>query len=505
MKNVLKLFLFSITITGCGNVVCENNVCENNEKKYYESDWSSIRKHDIPDWLMDAKFGIYCHWGPQSVQEINPGISVVEAFDLWKGEKFNASEWADIFMDAGAQFAGQLAQHCTGCLNWDSDVSDWNSVNYGPKRDIIGELSREVKKRGMKFMASFHTITYGGIWGQISNNDRTYCEPIMEFDSICRTDKRWMQGWVDRIYEVTHKYDIDMIWFDTSWGFTVGGDLREYVKGGKYAPGNSERNSRIGGIADEFKEKIIADFYNHAIDENKEVEVVFKGNDMPMNIGMRDIEDGTLNDMQYDPWMADINMLMLPEKGWGNWFYNDNRPLKDANMIVDLLVDVTSKNGRLLLSIPPKADGEIPSRVREELKKIGRWLKINGEGIYGTNPWGIYGEGPTVVKHEGHHAHTRLRGKEIERFCGEDVRYTVKNNDIYAFVLDNPVGNIVEFKSLGFERNLYPDEIKSVKMLGYDGKIKWQHERDCLRVEFPENIKNDFAYCFKVERKNLLD
>ncbi|MFI3247498.1 MAG: alpha-L-fucosidase [Rikenellaceae bacterium] len=491
----------SIAIAGC----CTAPTTQCTEPDY-TPDWRSLSRHQTPEWLMDAKFGIYSHWGHQSYMYSNPECTdVMEAFEKWTGEKFNAAAWAELYKNSGAQFAGPIAQHGSGCLNWDSEITDWNSVNHGPKVDILGELSREIRKRGMKVMASFHSITYGSTWGQISLEDRTYLDPMDDTGDVYnREDTRWLQGWVDKMNEATTKYDLDLIWFDTSFGRTVGGELRGYVQGGKFLPDFKPTQANtvvgVGGVKEETQQQVIANYFNYAKSVGKDVEVVYKGQDMPYNIGMRNIEDGNLDGAQYDPWMTDIDMMRQAPGRWSAWFYHPDSEIKDANMIVDILIDVTSKNGRLLLNVPPMNDGTFSPRLTDELEKIGAWLKVNGEGIYGSTPWAIYGEGPGYVKYPGHHGHTQLRGAEIETFSGEDVRYTSKGKDLYAFALGYPEGGRVRFATLGYNNKLYPNEIKDVQLLGCSSKVNWDFEGDGLYVDIPENMQDEIAYCFKVVR-----
>ncbi len=469
----------------------------------YRAEWSSLAKHQTPQWLMDAKFGIYTHWGPQTYQRSQPNgeVELLDAFDGWSGENFDAAEWAELFAAAGAQFAGPVAQHCTGCLNWDSEITEWNSTNYGPKRDIVGELSPEIKRRGMKFLASFHTLSFAGVWGQISKRDRTFVEPITEWDSLNRVDVRWMEGWQDRISEVSTKYDVDIIWFDNSFGQTIGGDLRGYIQGGKFIS-DAPNAKRIGGLSEEYQQKIIADYYNYGQRSGNEVEVVYKSYDVPRNIGMRNIENGNLDGQQYDPWMTDISLLAIPPKRWDDvWFYGENNPVLSANYIVDYLIDVVSKNGRMLLNVPPMNDGTFSAGIVERLHEIGAWLKINGEGIYDATPWSLYGEGPTYIKHPGHHGSTKNWGRDNPQFTAKDYRYTTKGRDIYAFVLDLPEDGVAKFASLGSYNKLYPGEVKRVSLLGCDTPIEWSESEDALIVNFPKDVEPSCAYCFKVERQ----
>ncbi len=450
--------------------------------------------------MMDSKFGIYSHWGPQSITVTSGGDKVIseagDIFERWSGDKFDAKEWVELYKVAGAQFAGPVVQHGTGCVNWDSEVTDWNSVNKGPKVDILGELSREIHAADMKVIATFHNIRPKGIWGQRTKSDRTFVDPNFE-DVDMRQDQRWLEAWAERAEEAVTKYDIDIAWFDTSFGGTIAGELNHFINQGKYdAAAAKARKREIGGLSEAMQQRFIASFYNHAAKEGREVEVVYKSWDIPYNIGMRDIENGNLDGAQYDPWIADINMMH--HNVTSGWFYDERNTLKDANTLVDMLVDMTSKNGRLLLNVPPRADGSFAENVVKEVKGVGDWLRVNGQGIYGTTPWSIYGEGATYIKNPGHHGQGKYRGREVASFNGGDIRYTTKGRDIYAFVL----GDFAEanFTALGSYAKLYPGEIKGVELLGYDGDVEWRHEPDGLVVKMPNDAEREHAYCFKVIR-----
>lgn len=488
---------------------CKSTSNFSTKQESYKAEWSSLAKHNIPQWLLDAKFGIYCHWGYQTplLESPDENLDYLEGFNRWTGEKFDPAKWAQLFKDAGAQFAGPVAQHCSGCLNWDSSITDWTSVKHGPKIDILGALEPEIKKRGMKYMASFHSITYNGIWGQISKNNKKILPPVdFKKDYVDRNSQEWMQGWAERIDEATSKYNLDLIWFDCSLGRTIGGDLRGYINQGKLLPikGFPEKEN-IGGLHEGYQQKVIANYYNMALNKGLDVDVVYKSYDIPNNIGMRDIENGNLDGKQYDPWMTDITMLCLPRgKKWGNiWFWSKDCPVKDYNFLIDMLIDITSKNGRMLLNVPPKTDGTFDESLTKELYAMGAWLKVNGEGIYGSTPWCLYGEGPTIVKHPGQHGQTQAGGKEMAHFTADDLRYTTKGSNIYAFVLGKPANGYSRFMALGSNEKLYPNEIKDIKLLGSNEKIEWKHEANYLEVHFPNKVADQPAYCFKIIRNKI--
>ena len=202
--------------------------------------------------------------------------------------------------------------------------------------------------------------------------------------------------------------------------------------------------------------------------------------------------------LQYDPWMTDINMAI--HKHYPScWFYNPKNPIKSADLLVDSLVDVTSKNGRMLLSVPPCADGSFSPQIRKELAGIGAWLRVNGEAIYDTIPWVFYGEGPTVIMSPGHHGHSKHGAKLIARYTAEDIRFTQKGKTLYAICLGWP-GEQLAVRLLGSKGKLYDGDIKDVRLLGCDDNLAWEVTPEALIVEFPEKMPCDYAYCLKIER-----
>ncbi|TWT78856.1 Alpha-L-fucosidase [Planctomycetes bacterium CA13] len=469
----------------------------------YQPDWSSLRKHDTPEWLDGMKFGIYCHWGPQTVLNQYPDkdLSTLEAFELWKGEKFSSKEWVDLFQAAGAQFAGPVSWHGSGILNWDSGITDWTTVKRGPKIDIVGELTRELQRRDMKVLMSFHNNR--SIWGTVSNNDSLYLDPLDEESKLYtanegRRSERLLDGWLARVSEAIDNYHPDLIWVDTSFGGTVGAELQGRSLAGRMLPG---KDITIGTLSESHQQQAIAHFFNMGIEQSKEVEFIYKSFDVPPGIGMRDIENGSLIGLQYDPWMADINMAQ--HYAWpAPWFHNPKNPMKNANHLVDLLVDMTSKNGRMLLSVPPLEDGTFTADQKKQLYAIGGWLKINGEAIYDTVPWTFFGEGPTEETHPGHHAHGKwdVKDKYIPKFTKDDIRFTQNGKNLYAIVLDWP-GDELIIRTLGHAGKLYRGDIKSVSLLGCKDAIQWEHTVDALVIKLPKEKPCDFAYAVKIERK----
>ena len=471
------------------------------ENQRFSPVWQSLRRHRTPDWMHDMKFGIYCHWGPATVQAANRdrGLTALEAIEEWTGERFSGEEWADLFEAAGAQFAGPVAWHVNGLLNWDSGITDWTSVNHGPKVDISGELAREIRRRGMKFLMSFHSTT---LWGRRSTVDPTYIEPSerdsthAEADNERRSDAH-LTGVIERMEEAIDTYQPDMVWVDVGFGGTVGPELRGHYLNGRLL---EEGTVDLPGIRESYQRRLIAHYLNRGLEWGKDVEFIYKSFDIPPGIGMRDIENGSLQGLQYDPWIADIDITQHCTYPY-TWFYDPGNPFKGPEMLIHCLVDMVSKNGRMLLNVPPMADGSFSDEGRRTLLEIGNWLKVNGEAIYGTHPWALFGEGPTEIAVPGHHAQGRNKGADITRFTARDVRFTQKGNTLYAICLGWP-GEELRIRALGSRGKLCPGDILSVSMLGSDEPIIWEHSGEAFVAKLPNQPPCDFACTLKIELRN---
>ena len=492
MPKRYKFLLVLVLIVGLA-VVSFFTSCKNSEVKSelkYEPTWESLKKHFTPEWFKNAKFGIYFHWGVYSVpaydNEWYPWSMYQEGTDVYKyhkehfgdpenfgykdfipmfkAEKFDPDEWTELFKKAGAQFAGPVAEHHDGFAMWDSALTKWDAADMGPQRDITGEIARAIRKQGMKLVTTFHHAynwkyyepSYEGNYDtknpEYAGIDRLYPPPHKPGDA---ESEEFLKDWEAKVKEVIDKYEPDFLWFDFGWQEPT---------------------------FEDYKKSLLAHYYNKANEWGKEVVVSYKDRALPIGVGVFDLEGAKMKTLGARDWITDTS---VDRKSWG---YIQNPDYKSINILVDNLVDIVSKNGNLLLNIGPSADGTIPEEVKERLLGLGKWLEVNGEAIYGTRPWISYGEGPTQTT-----SGTFWEKAAIDYTAG-DIRFTTKENVLYAICLDWP-GEQVTIESL---RILLKSEIKSIKMLGVNEELEWSLTDKGLTILTPSRKPCEHAYTFKI-------
>jgi alpha-L-fucosidase len=435
MKKLLKfLFILSIVLITLGV-----------QAQKYEPNWQSLRRVQTPQWLQEGKFGIYTHWGIYAVHaygenttwysfamyedpdgearqhfekkfgKLTPEFGYKDLIPKFTAEKFNADEWAELFQKAGARFAGPVAEHHDGFAMWDTKYSEWNAAKMGPKRDIVGELEEAVKKRDMKFVTAFHHAAnwfFFPVWDdRYDTGDPKYAGLYGQpHEEGAMRNQEFLDEWYGKIIEVIDNYSPDFIWFDFA----------------------------LDAIAEGYVKDMLAYYYNHAVEANKEVVVTYKGHDLVPGSGVRDLELGQMPHLTYNEWITDNSV-----DDRGAWGYAEDLTFKTPDRLIDNLVDRVSKNGYLLLNVGPKPDGTIPQGAKEVLLAMGEWLETNGEAIYGTSPWMVAGEGPTNL---GEADDIGFNESDIV-YTAEDIRFTVKGDDLFATFLDWP-GEQAVIKSL---------------------------------------------------------
>ncbi len=407
----------------------------------YEETWNSLKRHRLPEWLDDAKFGIYMHWGVYSVpafgNEWYPSMMYrlgdiykhhVETYGdpeqfgykdfipMFTAEHFDADEWAQVIKDAGAQFAGPVAEHHDGFSMWDSQVNPWNAKNMGPKRDIVGELEKAIRNQGMKFITTFHHANqwyyYFHSEGLDTNDpayEGLYGKPHRGLDNfgisdhwIDRPDKDFCEFWFAKLKEVIDNYRPDLLWFDF--------DLQ--------------------WVQDKYKRKLAAYYYNAAEEWGREVEIIYKDHDLPPHVGLLDYERGAANKLTWHPW---VTYTILGTK---SWCYIEDEVFKPVTGVIHNLIDNIAKNGYLLLNFGPTATGIIPDEVRTRLKELGQWIRTNEEAIFNSTPWVLAEEGPTKMEK----SYSFSEQGEVT-YTAKDLRFVTKDNALYVFALGWPEVN----------------------------------------------------------------
>lgn len=480
-------------------------------KGKYKETWNSIKEHKTPKWMREAKFGIYTHWGVYSVPACGPNgtwypfnmyrkgsrqyehhlktygrpekFGYKDFIPMFTGEKFDPEEWAELFQKAGARFAGPVAEHHDGFSMWDSKLTEWNAVKMGPKRDVVGELEKAIKKRNLKFMTAFHHAEnwyfyphwikeydtanpkYSGLYGSLHDQSPKPKEFGQQghWEEQKVPNQKFLDQWLAKLYEVIDTYQPDMLWFDF---------------GLKY-------------ILEQYKLKFLSYYYNKEKEWNRELLVTYKNRDLPPGAGLVDIERGRMDDLTYFDWITDTSV----DDGDG-WGYIRNVKYKSVTKLVHILVDNVSKNGYMLLNIGPKPDGQILAQEKERLLEIGKWLDTNGEAIYGTTTWFVHGEGPTRMEKSGPFSEL----KEVQ-YTPLDIRFTVKGDTLYAICLGWP-GNGKNLNISSLALNKIIGKIKQVSLLGHNGNLKWKQNTNGLLVTMPGIKPCENAYSFKVELGN---
>lgn len=473
----------------------------------FKPDTESLKGYEAPDWFRDAKFGIWSHWGPQSVPRAGdwyarnmyiPGTKQYEhhlknyghpsesgykdIIPLWKAEKFDPDALMKLYVKAGAKYFVSMGVHHDNFDLWDSKYHSWNAVKKGPQRDIVGAWQKSAQKYGLRFGVSEHlgasyswfapSHGYDQFWPK---NGVGYDGENPEYgelyhtgeDKPYRNQKTWytdnpqsQQDWFNRISDLLNHYHPDLLYSDGGIPFgTVG-------------------------------KTMIANFYNSNIKQHKgKLEAVYNHKDMNSGefiaeAGVQDVERGVMDSINPRPWQTDTSI--------GDWFYSEGFKYKTTPEVVHMLMDIVSKNGNLLLNVVQYPDGSLPPEAQDFLTQMAAWISVNGEAVYGTRPWKIYGEGPTKAA-AGHF-------KETDNYTAADIRFTTKNNALYATTLAQPEKE-VRIKSLGTGSTLLDKPIKSVRLLGSKQQVKWTQEADALVINLPASLPSLYSSSFKIEFK----
>lgn len=473
------------------------------EKGIFKDNWESLSNYKLAEWYRNAKFGIFIHWGIYSVPAFgnewysrnmyiqgsteyehhiktygnHKDFGYKDFIPMFKAEKFDAEEWAQIFKESGARYVMPVAEHHDGFQMYQSNLSHYNAYEMGPKRDVLGELKEAVEKRDMKLAASSHRIEHWFFMGHGKEFDSDIKEPLQlgdfywpampepkdHHDSFCPSpSKEFLDDWLLRTCELVDRYQPSIVYFD--WWIHHHA-AKPYLK------------------------KFAAYYYNRAMEWGKEVAINYKHDAFMFGSAVLDIERGKFADVKPYFWQTDTSVAK------NSWCYTENNDYKTAREILCDLVDIVSKNGCLLLNIGPKADGTIPEEDKAILKEIGQWMKINGEAIYGSKVWRVSAEGPTVTE-EG-----QFTDGNTVTYTSEDIRFTVRGSNLYATVLNYPENGEVIIKSLAARnaaiKPYFHGIIRDITVLGFDEKPQWERREDGLILKTTK-VASDKPVVFKI-------
>ena len=462
----------------------------------------SLSQFQYPEWFRNAKFGIWSHWGPQAVPrqgdwyarrmylEKDPAykyhlehyghpsvFGYKDIIPLWKAEKWDPDKLMELYKKAGAKYFVSMGTHHDNFFLWDSKINKWNAVNTGPKKDVVSLWQQAAKKQGLKFGVSEH-LGASFTWFQVAHlSDKQGPKAGVPYDgsdqkysdlyhaSTTPDDKAWLTNnllfqveWFRSIKELIDNYHPDLLYSDSQMPF------------------------------EDIGRSLVAHYYNQDISGNNGVsEVVYTCKQQSGGKWVEDVERGVKDTASQFPWQTDTSI--------GDWYYRTGQKYKTANEVIQMLVDIVSKNGNLLINVVQTPEGDLEPDMLQILEEIGVWTAANGEGIYGSRPWKTFGEKSAEAK-----AVKLGRFNENYKFNSKDIRFTTKDGVLYAFCLGTPTEDIL-IKSLGKNSKFAENPVTSVKMLGSELKVKWSQTELGMVIKKPARLPSWQVIGFKIEFK----
>lgn len=514
----------------------------------FKANWDSLAAgYRTPEWFRDAKLGLWAHWGPQCVPEHgdwygrqmyiqgnhyydyhvktygHPAqVGFMEFLKDWKAEKFDPEGLIGLYKSVGAKYFVAMANHHDNFDLYNSKYQSWNSVNIGPKRDICGDFEKAARKHGLKFGLSNHAAhawhwwqtAYGydaegpvkglrydaarltkadgkGKWWEGYDPQELYTGPFGDMpprdgissikamqDHIDKTSGQWLETvppngqyyakkWLLRQNDMVDRYKPDLVYFDDT-----ALPLEQYgLDAASY-------------------------YYNQSLKWHGDVQVVATGkqlNDLQRRAITEDIERGFSDRLRPIPWQTCTCL--------GNWHYDrglyDRDGYKPAKQVIQRLTDIVAKNGNMLLSVPVRGNGEIDEKEVAILNGMKAWLDVNGDAIFATRPWDIYGEGPTKPA-EGH-----MQEGAAKPFTHEDIRFTTKGGALYAIAMDWPDSGFLNIRSMADGSVQRKGTVERVELLGHGEPLRFELGMDGLAVKLPE-ARPAFTPALKISGAGLV-
>lgn len=539
LKTLSMAFVFLLT----GNMNAQNEKMIDGP---YEPTWESLSKYgQAPEWFRDAKFGIWAHWGPQCQPEAGDWYArdmyregsnaykyhlakyghpsefgFKDVINEWKADKWNPERLMKLYKKAGAKYFVTLGNHHDNFDLWDSKYHNWNSVNLGPKKNIVDGWKKAADANGLRFGISIHS-SHAWTWYEPSQGaDTKGPKAGVRYDGrLTKADGKgkWWEGYdPQELYVQNHFRSQDN---KLQWDWDKGSSVPtpEYFWNfydrnldviNKYNPDliyYDDTGMALWPVSD-VGLRVTAHLYNKSISEKGRNEAVVTAkilNTMQKNCIVWDVERGTVDNIQEKPWQTCTCI--------GSWHYKrslyDKNQYKSAATVIRMLVDIISKNGNLLLSVPIRGDGTIDDKEEAILADIAAWMEVNQEAVFGTRPWKVFGEGPIAakanpLKAQGFNENTG------NKYSAADIRFVTKGTTLYAHVMAWPEEGVNEvlIKSLAADSTLYPREIKQITMLGHKKALKFSRTADGLRVMLPKGIRpNSISLVLKIEGGKLIN
>jgi alpha-L-fucosidase len=471
----------------------------------FQATAESLQQYKCPDWFRDAKFGIWAVWGPESVPmqgdwyarnlylEGDPSkhyqyhnknyghpskFGFKDIIPLWKAEKWDPERLMALYQKAGAKYFCMIAMHHDNFDCWDSSFQRWNSLNMGPKRDIAGEWQKAARKQGLRFGMTEHLAASWWFYSAAKGADKTGPLAGVPYDgadpkyadlywtgnekpsfNYYGTDvpKEFKQTWFNRIKDMVDKYHPDLLYSDSPLPYP-----------------------------NEFGQQLLAHYYNDNIQHHDgKLEAVYNCKEDSKGKWVQDLERGVMDGINPNPWQTDTCVA--------EWYCKTGCKYKSTVLVLQMLADIVSKNGNLLLNFPPRPDGTLDDKEESILSDLAAWMPVNGEAIFGTRPWKIYGEGPSKVTSGANFNESALT------YTARDIRFTTKGDALYALALGWPDDGRLVVKSLATPAG----KITNVNLLGNPGNLVWSQTDEGLVVTMPDKKPCEHVFALKIAGQDL--
>lgn len=522
-------------------------------KGLFEPSWESIEKNypGEPSWLRDAKFGVWVHFGPQAAGESGDWYArnlyksdkpayqnhvkkyghpseagYKEVLRDWNPKNLDPEKLTKIYQDAGARFLMIQGVHHDNYDLWDSKYQPWNSVNIGPKRDLIGEWAKACRANGMRFGVTFHHEYTWWWWQTAFGSDKEGPKKGIPYDghlTLADGKGKWWEG-----YDPKMLYGIDLRqykgveknantdwspppagifsdhleyaqWYARNWALRMMDAVKKYDPDFIYTDGTVQGpftgDGTGTGLKADAMQSVIADFYNTSLKRRGKVDtfsiVKFRNN---TNGTVNTEEFGIPADIKKDqPWIAEAPV--------GDWFYAPDFTY-DSGMMIRYIIEAIARDGNAAICISLLPDGSINQESQKMLKEVGNWMRLNAAAVYGSHAWVTPAEGEMINGKLKMLPGGKLGQKQAEfKFDVQDIRFTVgKNKKLYAFCMNVPAPDSqIKIKSLGKDAKYYMKKIETVKLLGYKGKLEWKDEADGLIIHCPKSMPFATAVVFEIQ------